>query len=297
MSDRGRSVAVIGLGAMGLPMAERLAEAFSVNAFDPEPTRTAAAARSGARAHASPAGAVAGAEVVLLAVRDQSQVESVLFGEEGIAPVLAHDAVVLVTSTIGPAGMSRVADRLAPAGVIVDAPVSGGPVRARRGDLLIMVSGTPAHRARAQPVLGQLSSTLTVVGDSVGAAQTLKVVNQLLAGVHIAAAAEAIALAGQLGLDPAVVVDVLGTGAASSFMLSDRGPRMLETVGGEPVAVRSRLDIFVKDMGIVTDLAREAHVATPLASAAQQLFLLAETAGLGPRDDSSVIVPLRPAAG
>jgi len=122
----------------------------------------------------------------------------------------------------------------------------------------------------------------------------MKTVNQLLAGVHIAAAAEAVALARGLGLDPGTVVSTLSAGAAGSFMLADRGPRMVAAYEVEDVEVRSRLDIFVKDMGIVTDAGRTARVPLPLAAAAQQLYLLGHTAGMDARDDSSVVTLLSP---
>ena len=142
-------------------------------------------------------------------------------------------------------------------------------------------------------MLDALSSTLTVVGPRAGDGQALKAINQLLAGVHIAAAAEAIALARGLGLDPAVVIEALSQGAAGSFMFADRGPRMLQAYTGG-AEVKSRIDIFVKDMGIVTTVGRTSHVPLPLAAAAQQLYLIAEAAGLGASDDSSVVTILSP---
>jgi 3-hydroxyisobutyrate dehydrogenase len=177
---------------------------------------------------------------------------------------------------------------------LVDAPLSGGPARALEGDLLVVVGASADALVSAQPVLDALSSALTVVGPKPGDGQALKTVNQLLAGVHIAAAAEAIALARGLGLDPALVVDALSQGAASSFMFADRGPRMLQAYTGG-AEVKSRVDIFVKDMGIVTAVGRSSHVPLPLAAAAQQLYLIAEAAGLGAHDDSSVVTILSPA--
>jgi 3-hydroxyisobutyrate dehydrogenase len=295
--DPGDGVAVIGLGAMGLPMAARLAETRTVTAFEP-----AAARRGEARAHGivvadDPAAAARGADVVLLAVRDAAQVRAAVFGPGGVASALAGDGVVILTSTIGLEAARSLADDLARLGVaLVDAPVSGGPVRAASGDLLIVVGGAPEARDRAGGVLERLASTLTVVGDRPGDGQIVKTINQLLAGVHIAAAAEALALARELGLDPAGLVPVLSAGAASSFMLADRGPRMAQAYDGG-AEVRSRLDIFVKDMGIVAELARAAHVPTPLAAAAEQLYVLAERAGLGEQDDSSLITVLSPKAG
>ena len=289
--------AVIGLGAMGMPMARRLAGELAVSVYDIAADRRAAiAASEGARDAASPAEAARDADVVVLAVRDQVQVQGALFGANGAAEALRPGAVVILTSTVGPEAARSTAARLAEHGVmIVDAPVSGGPVRAGNGDLLIVVGAEDAALKTARPVLDLLSSTLTVVGPRPGDGQAMKAVNQLLAGVHIAAAAEAIALARGLGLDPGTVVESLKHGAAGSFMFADRGPRMVRTYeDGAEVEVRSRLDIFVKDMGIVTGIARDAHVPVPLAAAAEQLYLLGERAGLAAHDDSSVVTVLSP---
>ncbi|MGW3562981.1 NAD(P)-dependent oxidoreductase [Streptomyces sp. NPDC000941] len=292
--------AVIGLGAMGLPMAQRLAGAFPVAVFDIAAERRALAVEHGAAEAATPADAARDADVVVLAVRDQAQVDGALFGESGAAETLKAGAVVVLTSTVGPEAARSTAAALAERGTavrLVDAPVSGGPTRAGNGDLLIVVGAEPAALEVARPVLDRLASTLTVIGDKPGDGQALKAINQLLAGVHIAAAAEAVALARGLGLDPQTVIDSLSQGAAGSFMFADRGPRMAQVYGdggADSVEVRSRLDIFVKDMGIVTGIAKNAHVPVPLASAAEQLYLLGERAGLAARDDSSIVTVLSP---
>ena len=289
------SVAVLGLGAMGLPMAARLAEDLAVHGYDINPARLELAVADGITVHDSAVSAVAGADVVLLAVRDGAQLKEVLFGETGIAASLAPGSVVILTSTVGTEGIAELAAQLtAFDAALIDAPLSGGPVRARDGDLLIVVGAEPSARAKAEPVLSRLSSTLTVVGDRPGDGQALKTVNQLLCGVHIAAAAEALALADALGLDTQRTLDALGAGAAASFMLANRGPRVLQAYdeGGAPVL--SRLDIFVKDMGIVTKAARALKVATPVAAAAEQLYLVGEAHGLGEADDSAVIRVVAP---
>ena len=281
------TIAVIGLGAMGLPMATRLATRFAVSAFDTNQDRNALATAAGVRTAPTPREAAEGADIVVLAVRDSMQVEAALGGIDGV--LAARTGVLVVTSTIGRDAIRHVAALAGDHGVpLVDAPVSGGPARAGRGDLLILASGEPDAIELARPALEALSSTLTVVGGSVGDGQSMKTINQLLAGVHIAAAAEAIALARSMGLDPATVVASLEPGAAGSFMFSDRGPRMVEAFEGDP-EVRSRVDIFVKDMGIVVDAAREAHSPVPLAAAAQRLYLRAELAGWGAADDSTIV--------
>jgi 3-hydroxyisobutyrate dehydrogenase len=294
MPDSSPHVAVIGLGAMGLPMASHLATTFPVTGFDPFAPRRELASQSGVTAEATPAAACPDADIALLAVRDHAQAEAALFGPDGVLTTLKPGSPVILTSTVGPDAARDLADKLEAAGYpLIDAPISGGPVRAGSGDLLIVVGATPDALAAAQPVLDALSSTLTIVGPRPGDGQALKAINQLLAGVHIAAAAEAIALARGLGLDPAVVIEALSQGAAGSFMFADRGPRMLQAYTGG-AEVKSRVDIFVKDMGIVTTVGRTSHVPLPLAAAAQQLYLIAEAAGLGAHDDSSVVTILSP---
>ena len=207
---------------------------------------------------------------------------------------------MLLTSTVGVGAVRETAAALAERGIaLVDAPLSGGPVRARQGDLLILVGGAPDAVDRVRPVLERLGSTVTTVGAHPGDGQALKTVNQLLCGVHIAAAAEALALADALGLDRAAALEALNQGAAASFMLGNRGPRMLEAYDEDGADVLSRLDIFVKDLGIVGDAARAHGLATPVAAAAEQLFLLGQAQGLAAADDSAVIrvvAPERPGA-
>jgi 3-hydroxyisobutyrate dehydrogenase len=288
-------VSVLGLGAMGLPMAARLATRLVVHGFDPVAERLALAEESGVRTFDSARGAVAGADAVLLAVRNGAQLDEVLFGETGVAEVLRPGAVVVLGSTVGTEAIPATVARLAAYGVdLVDAPLSGGPVRAGAGDLLIVVGAEPAARERARPVLELLASTLTVVGDHPGDGQALKTVNQLLCGVHIAAAAEALALADALGLDQEKTLAALEAGAAGSFMLSNRGPRMLQAYAEEGAEVLSRLDIFVKDMGIVGRAARAAGMPAPVAAAAEQLYLLGQAQGLAAEDDSAVIRVVAP---
>lgn len=289
------TIAVLGLGAMGLPMATRLAEQFTVRGYDINPERSALGSEAGVSAAASAREAATGADAVLLAVRNQAQLEDALYGEDGVCDVLAPGALIILTSTVGIEAVREVAERVSDDGFhLVDAPISGGPVRAGNGDLLVTVGATDEAYAAAQPILDQLASTLERMGGKPGDGQAMKTVNQLLAGVHIAAGAEALALASALGLDAAQALRLLGTGAAASFMLGDRGPRMLQAYDEDGAEVRSRLDIFVKDMGIVSDAAQGAGLATPIAAAAKQLYLIGQAHGLAAADDSSVITVIAP---
>ncbi|MDY5585038.1 MAG: NAD(P)-dependent oxidoreductase [Arcanobacterium sp.] len=283
------NITILGIGAMGLPMATNLAaNGFNVTAFDVSEERCKLGATQGLNIATNPREAAKGADVLLLAVRNAQQLNEALFGADGVAEDLADGAEVILTSTVGLEAVAEVGQRLAELGLgLIDAPISGGPVRAGNGDLLVVVGATEENYQKALPVLEAMSSTLVKVGNQPGKGQAMKTVNQLLCGVHIAAAGEALALAGRLGLDKKQALDALMAGAAASFMLGDRGQRMLET-DVEAVEVKSRLDIFVKDMGIVTDAAKSVGLATPVAAAAEQLYVLGNNAGMGAMDDSSV---------
>ncbi|MGT2425028.1 NAD(P)-dependent oxidoreductase [Amnibacterium kyonggiense] len=297
-TTRTMKVAVLGLGAMGLPMATRLASALEVSAFDVMPERIALAVQGGATAATSAADACRGADAVVIGVRNQEQFDASVFSEHGAAAALAPGAVIVLTSTVGTGVVVDAAARLQQLGIdLLDAPVSGGAVRAGIGDLLIMVGAPDEVIARARPVLDLLASTVHVVGPRPGDGQTMKTVNQLLCGIHTAAAAEALALADSLGLDLETVVEVLGTGAAASFMLADRGPRMIQQLRGEQPELRSRLDVIGKDMGIVHELVRSAKVAAPVAAAAEQTYLALEARGFSGEDDSIAVTATAKAAG
>jgi 3-hydroxyisobutyrate dehydrogenase len=287
----GTRVGWIGLGAMGSPMAACVARAgFDVTAYDIDPARAESLAADGVKPAASIGDAAGGADVLVVMVATPHQVESVLFGDDPAAGALAAGAAVVVMATVGPAPVQRWAERLGQQQVdLVDAPVSGGAARAGAGDLLIMVGGPQPTVDRAQPLLDAMARSAPHVGAAPGDGQKVKLVNQLLCGVHIAAAAEALALAEAMQLDPAATWEVLRGGAAASFMLDDRGARMVHGTD----EVKSALDIFVKDMGLVTDAARASSYPAPLASAAEQLYLAGRRAGLGRRDDSAVIEVFR----
>lgn len=290
-----KRIAVLGLGAMGLPMASHLAKTFEVTGFDPFEERRALAAEHGVAVADSAPVAASGADFVLIAVRNAAQLEEVLHGPSGVVPVLEPGAAIILTSTVGAEAVEAEAARLAETGIgLVDAPVSGGPVRAGEGDLLVTCGATPEVWEVARPVLDEMAGTLVLVGDAPGKGQSMKTVNQLLCGVHIAAAGEALALAGKLGLDQRMVLDALMAGAAQSFMLGNRGPRAIEAWEGVEPEVCSRLDIFVKDMGIVTAAAKRAGISVPVAAAAEQLYVLGNAQGRGAEDDSTLIRIIAP---
>jgi 3-hydroxyisobutyrate dehydrogenase/putative dehydrogenase len=275
----------LGLGAMGAPMAACLvAGGYAVTGYDIDPARTASLAGLGGTAAGSPDEAAAGADVVFVMVATAPQMADVL---AAIEPALGAGTVVVLMATVGPEAVAAAADRLAARGVpVVDAPVSGGTARAATGDLLIMVGAEPAALAPVAPLLDTLARDAPVVGSRPGDGQRMKLVNQLLCGVHIAAAAEALAFAEAAGMDPRACWETVRHGAAASFMLDDRGERMLADTHDD---VRSALDIFVKDMGLVLETARSRGFEAPLAAAAEQRYRTGSAAGLGRQDDSVLI--------
>src|SRR5918997_5321505 len=281
-------LAFVGLGAMGSPMAKRLAGAgFELKVFDVLDERTRPLVELGAESSASPKDAAEGSEALVVMVANADQARGVLFGDGNVAEALAEGAAVVVMSTIGPEAVRELADNLAGSGLrTLDAPVSGGVARAERGDLLIMAGGPGDLFEELRPALEAMGSTVVHCGPAAGDGQAVKLVNQLLCGVHIAAAGGALAYAEALGLDPESVYETIRHGAANSFMLEDRGERMLEE---EYLPPKSALDIFVKDMGLVRRAAEERGFDTPLASAALGLYLAGKDAGLGGEDDSGVI--------
>ena len=287
-------VGFVGLGAMGLPMAQNLvSKQFRVRGFDMRPESVAALEAAGGTGAGNAAEAAKDAGVLVLMVVNAAQAESVLF-DAGALAATAEGAVVMLMATCAPAAVEAVARRVEAEGRrLVDAPVSGGVAGAKGGTLTIMVGAAEADFAAAKPVLDALGDKVFHVGPKPGQGAAVKTVNQLLCGVHIAVAAEGLALAEKAGIDPAVVLKILGGSAAASWMLNNRGPRMLED---EP-PVMSAVDIFVKDLGIVLDAGRAAKTALPLAAAAHQMFLSASAQGLGGQDDSQVIETYRSLAG
>lgn len=280
-------VGVIGLGAMGMGMARRLVGAgFRVQGYDVRPEAVAALAAAGGQATASPAEAARGADLLLVMVVSAAQAEATLFGERGAVPALPEGAVVMLSSTVPASAAVAIGKRLAATGhLLLDAPVSGGVVGAESGRLTIMASGAPEAFAKAERALAAVAGKVYRLGDAPGIGSTVKAVNQLLAGVHIAAAAEAMAFGTRAGADPRTLFEVISNSAGSSWMFQNRVPHMLD---GD-YTPRSAVEIFVKDLGLVLDAGRELRFPLPLAAAAHQLFLMAAAAGLGREDDAAVV--------
>lgn len=285
MSDI-QTVGFIGLGAMGLPMAKALlGRNFVLQGYDISPRAREALVAAGGTAVESVVAAAAGADALVLMVVNATQAEEVLFAAGALDALPANGTVVLM-STCPPAAVAAIASRVSAAGRrFVDAPVSGGTAGARAARLTIMAAGPTEHVEAMRPLFEAMGQRIFHIGETPGQGAVVKSVNQLLCGAHIAIAAEALALAAKLGVDGKLLLEVMGGSAAASWMLNDRGPRMLQT---EP-EVTSAVDIFVKDLGIVMQAGRDAKAALPMAAIAHQLFLSVSGRGAGAVDDSQVI--------
>jgi putative dehydrogenase len=279
-------VAVIGLGSMGFGMATSLHRAsFDVTGCDVSADAVARFVAEGGKGAKTPAEAAQGAGIVVSVVLNAAQTEAILFGKDGVVETLATDAVFVSSATMDPEVAKRLAKQLEATGRhYLDAPISGGAQRAAQGELTILASGSAAAFAKARPALDAMAAKLYELGDAAGQGAAFKMINQLLAGVHIAAASEAITFAARQGLDLQKVYEVITASAGNSWMFENRMPHV---IAGD-YKPRSAVEIFVKDLGIVQDMARNARFPATLASAALQMFLMASASGMGRDDDASV---------
>lgn len=281
------TVGLIGLGAMGRGMAGSLRRnGYAPRVCDARAGVAQEFAREGGVACATPAEAAEGCTVLVSVVVNAAQTEEVLFGEHGAAAGMAPGSVFVMCSTVDPAWSARMEARLAGLELLyLDAPISGGAARAASGEITVMAAGAAAAFERAGPVLDAMAAKVYRLGDRAGAGSKVKVINQLLAGVHIAAAAEALALGLREGVDPAALYEVITHSAGNSWMFENRMPHILAA----DYTPLSAVDIFVKDLGLVLDLARASKFPLPLSSTAHQMFMQASSAGHGKEDDSAVI--------
>ena len=280
-----KKIAVIGLGSMGYGMAQSLLRAGHITfGYDINATITQRFQDEGGAPGAlvDIAGTL---DAVVVVVLNAAQTESVLFGPDGVVEMLNPGAVVMACATVAPGFARQMQTKCDAAGVCyLDAPISGGSVKASQGALSIMASGTEDAFAAARPVLDATAATVFELGDSAGAGSAMKSVNQLLAGVHIAAMAEALTFGMTQGIAPAQFVEVISKCAGTSWMLENRAPHI---VAGD-YTPHSTVDIWPKDLGIVLDVARSAKFKAPLSAAALQQFLAASASGLGSEDDAAV---------
>lgn len=281
------AVGVIGLGSMGGGVAKSLlAKKFDTHVYDVRAEAVKAFVAQGATAAATPAALGRACEVVVVLVVNAEQTEKVLFGEQGAAGAMAQGGVVISSATLAPDVAEQLGARLSRIGLLmIDAPVSGGAAKAAAGEMTIMASGAPAAFAKSEKVLEAIAAKVYRLGDRPGPGSKVKMINQLLAGVHIAAACEAMALAIRAGADPQTVYEVICNSAGSSWMFQNRVPHIL---AGDYTPL-SAVNIFVKDLGIVLDTANKSAFPLPLTAAAHQLYLAAAAQGHGLEDDASVV--------
>jgi 3-hydroxyisobutyrate dehydrogenase len=266
MSDR--RVGFLGLGTMGAAMAANLARAgFDVTVWNRTAGRAAALDDAGIRRGTSPRDVAAATDAVVICVSDTPDVESVLFGPDGVAAGARPGSLVIDCSTIAPGATRTFAERLATTGIrLVDAPVSGGSEGAEKATLTIFVGGDSADAERARPIHEALGKTITHVGP-IGSGQAVKAVNQvILAGAYLGVA-EGIVLALKFGLDVEQVVGALSGGAAQSWVLANRSSRMI----ANDYPLGFKVALHRKDLRIALDLARDLGAELPVASLAATL--------------------------
>ncbi|MFQ2344862.1 MULTISPECIES: L-threonate dehydrogenase [Aeromonas] len=281
-------VAVIGLGAMGMGAARSCLRAglttYGIDLNAEARNRLQQAGAAAVMADARPLAETL--DAVLLLVVNAVQVRKILFGEHGLAAHLKPGTGIMISSTIAAEEAASLARELAKLDLpMLDAPVSGGAIKAEAGEMTVMAAGADAAFDKLAPVLDAVAGKVYRVGSEPGQGSTVKIVHQLLAGVHIAVAAEAMALASRAGISLDLMYDVVTHAAGNSWMFENRMARVLT---GDYQA-RSAVDIFVKDLTLVADTARELRFPLPLASTALNMFLAASNAGHGKEDDSAVI--------
>ncbi|GAA6141457.1 NAD(P)-dependent oxidoreductase [Hydrogenophaga sp. 5NK40-0174] len=283
-------VAFVGAGNMGGAMVERLREqGVGVAVCDIDPVRQAQAEKAGANLVGTPAesaAALCAGGVLFVVVVTAQQCREVLFGADGAAPELKPGQVVVLCPTIAPADVEALAQQLQALSIAcVDAPLSGGPVRARDGSMSMMVAGEPAAVAAAQPWLDRVSGRQFSVGGRAGDGARTKLVNNLLAAINLAGAAEALALASQLGLDPARTLDVIEASSGQSWIGSDR---MRRAIAGQEQPL-AHMQLLAKDSRLAMDEARAVGVPAKVGDAAQSVFEAALHAGMAMEDDGALL--------
>jgi 3-hydroxyisobutyrate dehydrogenase len=285
------TVGLIGLGAMGAGMAGSLRRAgHQVRVYDVRPEATQAFAAQGGVACASLAELGAACQVVISVVVNAEQTEQVLWGEPGSDSGVAHamkpGSTFVMCSTVAPQRSIEWEHALQAMGLhYLDAPISGGAARAASGEMTMMTAGSAQAYAQTQTYLDAMAGKVYKLGDRAGNGSKVKIINQLLAGVHIAAAAEAMALGLRAGVEANELYEVITHSAGNSWMFENR---MAHVLAGDYTPL-SAVDIFVKDLGLVLDTARASKFPLPLASTAHQMFMQASSAGHGREDDSAVI--------
>lgn len=278
-------IGCFGLGSMGYGMADTLRRVgHEVLGIDPNATSAERFRAAGGLA-GSLADHATTLDAVVIVVLNADQTRDVLYGQLGIAEQLRPGTAVMACATVPPEFAREMAERCADAGLLyLDAPISGGSVKAAAGQLSIMASGNVEAFAALGPVLEATATKVFELGETPGAGSAMKAINQMLAGIHIAAMGEALTFGMTQGVDPAKTIEVISQCAGTSWMFENRGPH----VADGDYTPHSSINIWPKDLGIVLDIARSAQFGAPLTAAALQQFLAAAGSGLGAEDDAAV---------
>ncbi|WP_036768123.1 L-threonate dehydrogenase [Photorhabdus australis] len=289
MNQSMQKIAIIGLGTMGMGIARSLIRAgIPTYGFDLNPKACDQLLQEGAKVAANNAAKWASElDIILLVVVNGAQIENILFGgETPLVSQLKAGTVIVLHSTVAAEQARDFAHRLSQYNIkMLDAPISGGALKAEQGQLTIMASGEPALFEQLKPIFNATTERLYCIGDEIGLGSTVKTIHQLLAGVHIAVAAESMALAAKAGISLDLMYDIVTHAAGNSWMFENRVPHIL-TGDYTP---KSSVDIFVKDLGLVLETGKALKFPLPLSAAAHQMFLAASNEGLGQWDDSAVI--------
>lgn len=278
-----KNISVIGLGSMGFGIAQSLIRSgYNVYGQDKNTVQQKKLIEEGGLDAEIPFGDL---DAVIIVVLNEAQTRDIIFGEEGIAEKLKKHTLVIVCTTVSPNFAKEMAAACENKELLyLDAPISGGSIKSSQGKLSYMVSGSKNALIAAKPILDSTSETVFEFGEVVGSGSAMKAVNQMLAGVHIAAMAEAITFGITQGIEPERFLEVISKCAGSSWMLENRAPHIID---GD-YSPKSSINIWPKDLGIVLDIAKSSNFSAPITSAALQQFIAASGSGLGHEDDAAV---------
>ena len=278
-----KNISVIGLGSMGFGIAQSLIRSgYNVYGQDKNTVQQKKLIEEGGLDAEVPFGDL---DAVIIVVLNEAQTRDIIFGEEGIADKLKKHTLVIVCTTVSPNFAKEMATACENKELLyLDAPISGGSIKSSQGKLSYMVSGSKKALIAAKPILDSTSETVFEFGEVVGSGSAMKAVNQMLAGVHIAAMAEAITFGITQGIEPERFLEVISKCAGSSWMLENRAPHIID---GD-YSPKSSINIWPKDLGIVLDIAKSSNFSAPITSAALQQFIAASGSGLGHEDDAAV---------
>lgn len=295
MSTERSRIGIVGIGAMGLPIARHLrSRGHTILVRDIRAEAEQEARALGMQVCESPRALAQACELVIVVVVDAAQIESVLFGEAGVVTSQGGATTVMLCSTIAPHDTAAFAQRLAAHGIAtIDAPISGGPARALAGTMSMMVAAPPATLAPWQQLLAEMAAKRFELGATIGDAAKAKLVNNLLAGTNLVAGAEALALAEKLGLDARRMFEIVNASSGASWIFEDRMARALD----DDFEPRAAAHILTKDLGLATSLAAGVRQPTPLGDAALVKFRETVERGWAALDDAAVLKSYRNPAG